>query len=77
MLIRLEVVLCQHGVNSVASRPCRAVPLVPQREGSHTVVTKPLRIDFPILRGQQSRTSSVITNSINRKTPHRTHKSAR
>ena len=66
MLIHLEVVLCQHGVNSVASRPCRGCPLVPQREGSHTVVTKPLRIDSPILRGQQSRTSSGITKSINR-----------
>ena len=28
---------------------------------------QPLRIDSPILRGQQSRTSSGITNSINRK----------
>ena len=39
----------------------------PQPDGPHTVVTKPLRIDSPILRGQRSRTSSVITNLKNRK----------
>ena len=33
MLIHLEVVLCQHGVNSVASRPCRGCPARPAAGG--------------------------------------------
>ena len=63
---------CQHDAKKRRFLGPRAArTLIPQPEGPHTVVTKPLRIDSPILRGQQSCTSSGITKLDKPQAPHR------